>query len=68
MKEIKGCNKIYKKLNDKCKKGSDRFIKAFQLFKILMGSVDKLIIPMELTDEVSNTQFYDKAEEYKTLE
>ena len=29
---------------------------------------DKLITPMELTDEVLNTQFYDKVEGYKTLE
>ena len=33
-----------------------------------MGSVDKLITPMGLTDEVLNTQFYDKANDYKTLE
>ena len=33
-----------------------------------MNSVDKLITPMELTDELLNTQSYDKIEEYKTLE
>ena len=33
-----------------------------------MDSVDKLISPMELTDEVLNTQFYHKANDYKTLE
>ena len=33
-----------------------------------MDSVDELIIPMELTTEVLNAQFYDKVEEYKTLE
>ena len=68
VKDIKGCNKTSKKFNDKCKKGSDIFIKAFQVFKILIGTVDKLIIPMELTDEVLNTQFYDKVEGYKTLQ
>ena len=33
-----------------------------------MDSVDKLITPMELTDEVLNTQFYDNVVDYKTLE
>ena len=32
-----------------------------------MGSVDKLITPMELTDEVLNTQFHDTVNDYKTL-
>ena len=43
------------------------FITAFQLFKILMDSVDSLITPMELTDDIMNTQFYDKVDGYKTL-
>ena len=30
-------------------------MKAFQLFKMLMDSVDKLFTPMELTDDVLNT-------------
>ena len=33
-----------------------------------MNKVDKLIATMDLTDELLNTQFYDKVEEYKTLE
>ena len=33
-----------------------------------MNSVGSLITPMELTDEVSNTQFHDQVEEYKTLQ
>ena len=33
-----------------------------------MDNVDKLITPMELTDEVLNTQFYYKVNDYKTLE
>ena len=68
VKDIKDCNKTYKGFNDKYKKGNDRFIKAFQVLKILVDTVDKLITPMELTDEVLNTQFYDKAEEHKTLQ
>ena len=65
---IKDCHKIYKKLNDKYKKCNDRFIKAFQLFKILISNVGKLITPMPLTEEVMRTQFYDKVNEYETLE
>jgi len=60
-------NKIYNKFNDKYKKGNDRFITSFQLFKMMMDNVDKPITPMELTDEVLNTQFYDKVDDYKTL-
>ena len=56
-KDIKGCNKILKKYNDEYKKCDGMFIKAFQLFKMLMDNVDKLITPIELTDEVLNTQF-----------
>ena len=61
-------NKIYKGFNGKYKKGNDIFIQAFQVFKILIDTDDKLIIPMKLTDEVLNTQFYDKVGEYKTLQ
>ena len=68
IKDIKDCNKAFKKYNDKYKKCNDIFIKAFQLFKMLMDNVGKLITPMELTDEVLNTQFYDKVDDYKTLE
>ena len=34
-------------------------LKHFKLFKILIDTVGNLIIPMELTDEVLNTQFHD---------
>ena len=67
VKYIKDCNKIYKELNGKHKKGNGIFIKAFQLFKVLMDNVGKLITPMELTDEVLNAQFYNKVGEYTTL-
>ena len=66
IKDIKGCNKIYKKVKDNYTRGNDRFIKAFQVFKGLTDNVDKLITPMELTDEVLNTQFYDQVEDYNT--
>ena len=68
IKDIKDCNKIYREINDTYERGSDRFIKAFQMFKIMMENVDKLITPMELTDDVLNTQFYDKVDAYNTLE
>ena len=55
------------KINDKYKRGNDRVIKAFQVFKVLIENVDKLIIPMEMAEEVLNTQFYDKVDDYKTL-
>ena len=56
IKNIKGCNNIYKK----CKyyerdNTGNRYIKSFQLFKILINNVGKLIIPMPLTEEVMDT-------------
>ena len=35
---------------------------------MLIDTGDKLSIPMELTDEVLNTQLYDKVDDYKALE
>ena len=68
IKDIKDCNKTFKKYNDKYKKCNDIFIGAFQTFKMLIGTGGKLIIPIELTDEVLNTQFYDKVDDCKTLQ
>ena len=48
--------------NDTYKNCNAIFIKAFQVFKILTDTVDKLIIPMGLTDEVLNAQCYDQVE------
>ena len=67
VKDIKDCNTFLKKYNDKCKKCNVRFIKAFQVFKMLIDTGGKLATPMELTGEVLNTQFYDKVDGYKTL-
>ena len=67
VKDIKDCSKIFKTYNGKSKKCNDRCIKAFQVFKMLIDTGDKLITPMELTDEVLNTQLYDKVDDYKTL-
>ena len=47
---------------------TDRFIKAFHLFKILINNIGSLISPMPLTEEVMRTQFYDKVGNYETLE
>ena len=55
IKDIKDCNEIYDKFNDQFKKGNGIFIEAFQVFKMLIGAGDKLLTPMELTDEVLNT-------------
>ena len=59
VKYIEYCNTIFKKYHDKYKKCDDIFIKAFKFFKMLIGTDDKLIIPMELTYEILNTQFED---------
>ena len=67
IEDIKDCNKTFKKYNDKYKKCNVIFIKTFQLFKMLMDNVDKLITPMQLTGEVLNTQFYDTGNDYNTL-
>ena len=68
VKYIKGCNNIIKKACGKLKKEKGIFIKAFQMFKILMNSVGSLIVPMPLSEEVMATQFYDKVDDYGTLE
>ena len=65
IKDIKDCINIFTKFNDTYNKSNDRFIKAFEGFKMLTDSV--LITPMELTDEVLNTQFYDKVDVDKHL-
>ena len=67
-KDIKDCNKIYKTDKDNYKRVDDRFIKAFQVLKVLIDNVDKLITPMEWTGEVLNTQFCYKVEDFNTLE
>ena len=54
VKDIKDCNETYKKHNGKSMKCNDRCIQALQVFKMLIDTGDKLIIPMELTDEVLN--------------
>ena len=61
-KDVKYCNKIYKECNGTYKKCNVRFAKAFQVLKILTDTVGNRITPMELTDEVLTTQFYDKVE------
>ena len=67
-KDIKGCDNIITKVDGTFKQENGRFIKAFQMFKILMNSVGSLIVPMPLSEEVMATQFYDKVDDYGTLE
>ena len=54
----------------KFKKGNDRGIDSFNIIKILLENKDSghLIKPWLFDNELMNSQFYDKAEEYKTLE
>ena len=40
VKDIKNCNRTFKKYNDKHKKCNDRFIKALQAFTMLVGTGD----------------------------
>ena len=49
-------------------KQAKSLLQLFQLFNILMDSVGSLFPPMELTDNIMNTQFYDKVDDYKTLQ
>ena len=63
IEDIKDCDEIFNNFNDRYKKCNDRCIKALQVFMILVGTDDKLIITMKLTDQVLSTQFYDKVEE-----
>ena len=66
--DIKDCNKTLKKYSDKHEKCNGRSINAFQVFKVLMDTGDKLITPMAITGEVSTTQFYYKVGDYMALE
>ena len=45
-----------------------KFITAFQLFKMFKNNMGKLITQILLTEECRSTQFYDKANEYRTLD
>ena len=49
-------------------KTGKRYSTAFQLFQLLTNNIDTLVSKMPLTDEISNTQCYDKVDEYKTFE
>ena len=67
IKDLKESSTICKKYYERDKTGK-RFITSFQLFKILMGSTVSLITPMELTCDIMSTQFYDRVDDYKTLD
>ena len=43
------------------------FFKAFHLFKVLIDTGGKLITPLQLTDEVLNTQFHYRVDDCKAL-
>ena len=70
VKDIDDCHLIYNKTgkyHNKEKTGT-RFIKVLQLFKILKIMMVSLLPPMHLTEEIMHTQFYDKVDEYNTLD
>ena len=71
VKHIENCHTIFQKLSDgKFKKRNDRGIDSFNIIKILLENKNSghLIKPLLFDNELMNSQFYDKAEEYKTLE
>lgn len=68
VKDIDGCNIIWTKYHGEYKKSYNKFIDSFKLIKILLENKDKLLEPIQYNEEIMNTQFYDKVEEYKTLE
>jgi len=68
VKDIHECNKIWTKYNNEYKKSNDKFIDSFKLIKILLEHKETLLEPIYYNEQIMNTQFYDKVEEYKTLE
>ena len=54
IKHLHGCNFIY---NDNHHKKQDRGVNAFQVFKISIDNVGKLIVTIPLTEEIVSTQF-----------
>ena len=69
LKYISECNYICRGTSNYYERDNtgQLFITAHHLFKISMDNIGKLIATMDLTDELLNTQFYYKTEEYKTL-
>jgi len=63
-------NKIYKycKTSNKYKYSIERFISSYELVKLLLQNKDKLLETIKYDEKIMNTQFYDKAVEYSTLE
>ncbi len=61
--------KVYKRdKNQKCKKSNDRYIDSFLLIKTLLQNKDKLLTPIQYTDAILETQFYDKVKDFGTLD
>ena len=62
VKDLKHCNTIYNKTHHR---KTVRFVKACQLFNIIINNVGTLIQNMPLTEEVMIPKFYDRVDEYK---
>ena len=69
VKYIVDCHLIYNKTGKYYNKyeSGKRFIKTFQVFKLLLNNIGKLIRPMALTEEIMHSQFHDKVDECNTL-
>ena len=69
VKDIGDCHLIYKKTGKYYNKNKfgKRFIKAFQVFKLLNILLVSLLPQMPLKEEIMHTNLYDKVDEYNTL-
>ena len=65
---IEDCNRIFAKEDKKYKKSSCIYIDALKLFQLLIKHKDTLLEPIYYNEEIMDTQFYDKVEDYDTLE
>ncbi len=69
VKDVKECNKIYRKLpTGAYKRDSSKSISSYNLFKLLLANKDTLLTPITLSEEILRTQFYDKTDTYETLD
>ena len=65
---IDDCNMMFAKEGSKYKRSSNRYIDAVKLFQLILKYKDVLLEPIYYNEEIMNTQFYDKIEDYDTLE
>ena len=71
IKHLPNCNNIVRKLSDtRYKRDNSKNIDSFQVVKIMLERKETghLIRPLMFDNELMASQFYDKVEEFKTLE